>query len=115
MGKERYYKKQAKEILGFFVKLLLGLVVIFPLVYGVCLSFMGMSDIFRMPPVLISENMSLDNYKEVFSRVPMLTYFKNTLLVSGIQVGAQIITASFAAYAFTFFEFKGKKVLFALI
>ncbi len=115
MEKKRYYKKKIKNILAFSAKILLGLIVIFPLIYGICLSFMGMSDIFKMPPVLLSKDMSLENYREVFSRVPMLTYFKNTLIVSGIQVAAQIITASFAAYAFAFFEFKGKKLLFSIV
>ena len=107
--------KKRREYVFFLIKLLLGILVIFPLIYGVCLSFMGMADIFKMPPVLFSKNMSWNNYRAVFSRVPIFTYFKNTLLVSMIQVIAQIITSSFAAYAFTFFEFRGKKLLFTLV
>lgn len=107
--------KKGREFIFFALKLFLGGVVVFPLFYGVCLSFMGMADIFRMPPVFFTDRMSWKNYQAVFSRVPIFTYFKNTLWVSGVQVVAQIITSSFAAYAFTFFEFKGKKPLFVLI
>lgn len=107
--------KKTKEYGYLLLKLLVGGLVIFPLLYGICLSFMGMADIFKMPPVLISENMSWNNYRAVFSRVPIFTYFKNTLFVSAVQVAAQILTSSFAAYAFTFFEFRGKKLLFTLV
>ena len=108
-------KRKIMEALTFSVKLLLGLAVIFPLIYGFCLSFMGMADILSNPPVLISKRMSLANYQFALQRVPMLTYFKNTLIVCFIEVGAQILTASLAAYAFSFFEFKGRKTLFALV
>lgn len=91
------------------------MLVVFPLLYGVCLSFMGMVDIFKMPPVFFTDRMSWKNYIAVFSRVPIFTYFKNTLLVSAIQVAAQIITSSLAAYAFTFFDFRGKKQMFVLV
>ena len=106
---------QTKERLSFIFKLLVGLVIVFPLFYGLCLSFLGLDEIFSNPPVLLSDNMSFENYTYVFSRVPMMTYFKNTLIVCFIEVVAQIITSSFAAYAFSFFEFKGRKFLFALV
>ena len=108
-------KKRMLETLSFALKLLAGVAVVFPLIYGLCLSFMGMADIMANPPVLISENMTLANYEYALRRVPMLTYFKNTLIVCFIEVAAQILTSSLAAYAFTFFEFKGCKFLFAAV
>lgn len=108
-------KKRALEGISFLLKILIGLIVVFPLIYGFCLSFMGMDDILANPPVLISDNMSLVNYEYALRRVPMFTYFKNTLIVCIIEVVAQIITSSLAAYAFTFFEFKGRKLLFATV
>lgn len=108
-------KKKALRVLSFCAKLLLGFLVVFPLFYGFCLSFMGMADIMANPPVLISKNMSLVNYAYAIHRVPMLTYFKNTLIVCMVEVVAQIITSSLAAYAFTFFDFKGKGLLFGIM
>lgn len=108
-------KRKLIEIVSFCLKMLLGLVVVFPLFYGLCLSFLGLSDIFANPPVLFSKNMNFDNYAYAFQRVPMLTYFKNTLIVCFIEVVAQVITSSLAAYAFSFFDFKGKGFLFAAV
>ena len=54
-------KRKIMEALTFSGKLLLGIAVIFPLIYGFCLSFMGMADILSNPPVLISKRMSLAN------------------------------------------------------
>lgn len=109
------FRLKVWPVMCLLIKLMMGFLVIFPLLYGFLLSFMGMSDIFRMPPVLFTRRMSLSNYTHVFARVPMFTYFKNTLIVSSIQVIAQIVTASLAAYAFSFFEFKGRKILFSLM
>lgn len=108
-------KRKLAAWISFLLKLMVGLIVIFPLIYGFCLSFMGMDDILANPPVLITKRMSLSNYAYALRRVPMLTYFKNTMIVCLIEVVAQIITSSLAAYAFTFFEFRGRKMIFALV
>ncbi|OON90909.1 MAG: ABC transporter permease [Epulopiscium sp. Nele67-Bin002] len=95
--------------------LIVGLIIMFPVIYATSLSFMDSSEITQYPPKLISSSPTLDNYKEAFETVPLMRFMTNSLVMSvGITVG-QIITASLAAFAFVFFEFRFKKILFLMV
>ncbi|HPF87756.1 MAG TPA: carbohydrate ABC transporter permease [Candidatus Limiplasma sp.] len=69
-------------------------------------------DVFRYPIEWIPSVRHWENYVEIWQQVPLLTYFKNTALLSiGVTV-MQILTSSFAAYAFAKMQFRGRDVLF---
>ncbi len=46
---------------------------------------------------------------------PFLTFLKNTLIVAGLSIAGDIITASLVAYGFARFRFPGKEALFLLV
>lgn len=56
-----------------------------------------------------------NNFYEVVFHSPLLKYVWNSLFVSAITLTIQIVTAAMIAYALVFMEFKGRKVLFAII
>ena len=56
-----------------------------------------------------------NNFYEVIFHSPLLRYVGNSLFVSVITLVIQIVTAAMIAYALVFMEFKGRKVLFAII
>ena len=56
-----------------------------------------------------------NNFYEVIFQSPLLRYVGNSLFVSFITLVIQIVTAAMIAYALVFMEFKGRKVLFAII
>jgi len=58
---------------------------------------------------------TLDNYRRVFEGTDLGTGFINSLVVAIPATVIPIMFAAFAAYAFTFMEFRGKDVLFILI
>ena len=69
-------------------------------------------DVFRYPIEWIPSVRHWENYSLIWQRVPLLIYFKNTALLSvGVTV-MQILTSSFAAYAFAKMRFKGRDLLF---
>ena len=107
-------RKKLRAILFFALKMLAGLIVVAPLIYAALESFLPFGETMKNPPVLISPNMGFQNYVQATKQVTVLTYFKNTLIVAFSTVGMQILTASLAAYAFTFFNFKGKNLIFTL-
>ena len=49
---------------------------------------------------------------QIWERVPLLAYFKNTAVLAIIVTFMQILTSSFAAYAFAKMNFKGRDFLF---
>lgn len=55
------------------------------------------------------------NYRQVFEQADLGTAFLNGILVAVPATIIPIMFAAFAAYAFTFMDFKGKDVLFIVI
>ena len=98
----------------FFIVLLLGVSVIsvYPFLWLVSASLKPQSDVFDNR--LIPETFAW-NYDDVFDRAPVLTWFLNTLWISGL--GALLVTFSSAmvAFAFAYFRFPGRGALFALV
>lgn len=56
-----------------------------------------------------------NNFYEVIFHSPLLKYVGNSLFVSVVTLAIQIVTAAMIAYALVFMEFKGRKILFAII
>lgn len=56
-----------------------------------------------------------NNFYEVIFHSPLLKYVWNSLFVSVFTLAIQIVTAAMIAYAIVFMEFKGRKILFAII
>lgn len=101
--------------LGGLVCLLIGLVLVFPLIYALLTSFMPADEMLTYPPPLIPKSFTnLANYKEVFSRFPVFRYMLNSLLIGLIASFMRIVTSLTAAFSFSFFEYRGKKLLFFL-
>ncbi|MDR7252559.1 alpha-glucoside transport system permease protein [Nocardioides sp. BE266] len=60
-------------------------------------------------------NLTLSNYKQALEGADMGNAFVNSLAITLPAVFIPILVASFAAYAFTFMEFKGRDTLFLII
>jgi sn-glycerol 3-phosphate transport system permease protein len=58
---------------------------------------------------------TIENFIAVLSRVPMHKFLLNTLIQCATVIVSQVIFCSLAAYALTYFEFKGKNLLFTFI
>jgi sn-glycerol 3-phosphate transport system permease protein len=91
-----------------------SIIVAFPLLVALSYSFMSESEIATFPPPVFPAQPSLDNYSQVFATIPILRYLLNSFVVSAAVVVGQLITASLAAYAFSFLVFRGRQVLFFL-
>jgi sn-glycerol 3-phosphate transport system permease protein len=101
--------------LGLYVLLTVAsLVVAFPLLLALSYSFMSEGEIASYPPRLLPSTLQFDNYQRVLSNVPLARYLLNSFVASSLVVIGQLITASLAAFAFSFLVFPGRGVLFGL-
>ncbi|MBR4879609.1 MAG: carbohydrate ABC transporter permease [Clostridia bacterium] len=65
-------------------------------------------------PTLFTLAPTFENYKEVFTSVPLADYLFNTLLFTVLTTGLMLIVTVFAAFAFARLDFKGKDTAFTL-
>jgi sn-glycerol 3-phosphate transport system permease protein len=93
--------------------------VAFPLLIAVSYSLTPDSEVHSSPPVIIPAHPTLDNFREIVDRalrpnspLPIFRYLLNSFIVATAVVLGQIVTASLAAFAFSFLAFRGKNLLF---
>jgi len=103
-----------KIVLSYTILTIGAVSMIFPFIWMLITSLMTDNQIFSSTPQLIPNPLRWQNYIEVADKIPIFTYFMNSLLVSVATVAGQIITCSLAAYAFARLKFKYKEFLFLL-
>jgi len=92
--------------------LLFSVIALIPFVWMISASLKTSKDVFSIPMVWIPKTFRWENYAVIWSKVPLLTYFGNTTAVALIVTAMQLLTSSFAAYAFAKMRFKGRDALF---
>lgn len=107
-------KKTIRSVLFQAFCIFVGLIIISPILYAFFISFMPSNQILRRPPTFIPETWILDNYKMALTLTTLGRFMLNSLIIAGVSSVVRIITASMAAFAFSFFRFKGKDVIFML-
>lgn len=111
MGKTKN-RKVAVNIVLYVVLALLAAVMIVPFLWMLSSSLKLSKDVFSFPMQWIPESPRWENYKEIWTKIPLLRFILNTLKLSVIVTILQVLSSSFAAYAFSKLNFKGKNVLF---
>lgn len=94
-------------------------VALFPILYPLAASFRSNSEIVKYATpfsihTLWPVEWTLDNYVSLFRDYNFSRYILNTLIQVGAIIPLSILMCSVAAFAFTFFNFRGKKALFAI-
>ena len=108
-------KAELARTLSLAGKIGIGLVIVSPLLMGLSLSFMSAPEMASIPPHFVPHNPVIYTYQNALKTVPIFNFMRNSVIVCAIVIAGQIVTCSFAAYAFSFFQFKGQRILFLLI
>ncbi|NLM96591.1 MAG: carbohydrate ABC transporter permease [Halanaerobiaceae bacterium] len=78
-------------------------------------SFKTSLEIQGMKPTWIPQTFTLDNYKEMNKTVPIFSYFKNSLIVSGGTMIFSLILSTLAAYGISRFRFRGRNLYVVIL
>lgn len=87
----------------------------FPILWMFVCSFKPNTEIFAYPPTFISETFSFDAYAAIFSDPTKIRFFINSYVISLAVTALTLVVAVLAAYSFSRYEFRFKKVLNMLI
>lgn len=87
----------------------------FPVFWMLVSSFKTNTEIFDYPPRLITEGFSFDAYSAVLSDPEEIRFFINSYVVALAVTALTVLLAIMAAYAFSRYEFRGKKVVNVVI
>ena len=105
-----------RVILITIVLMFAALCCIFPFYWMILNSFKQPMDIFKVPVDIITFNLTVDSYIEVFNYGNGLLWraYLNSLLIAFLSTIGTLFTSSLAAFAFAKMRFKGSKPLYTL-
>lgn len=119
MATNRSHRNQRRALkVAHFIGLFLAMAVIcVPGLWIVLNSFRPTVEIMAKPPVWIPNELNLDHYRSMFGGigeggVPVLTYFRNSLVISVTSTLVAILVGMAGGYAFARYRFKGKSAIF---
>lgn len=99
-----------------YLVLSLGLVaMLMPFVWMILGSFKTDAEIRSNPTQFLPEAPTLDNYATLFGRLDFTTFFVNSIVVALFVTLGNIVFSSMVGYALAKLQFRGKKLLFALV
>lgn len=74
-----------------------------------------MADISSFKAFLPVGQLSLDNYSQVFLKVPVVTFMVNSVIITVFSVALGVVVNSMAAFALTRLKVRGKAIIFGFI
>ena len=111
---KRKKKDFIMDIIVTTVALILGFIIVFPLIYCFLSSFKTASG-FLEPKLFPSSFKYLENFKNALERGNLVRYTLNSFIIAFFGSAIRMALSILAAYAFTFYNFKGKNFFFFMI
>ena len=103
------------KIIGYLVAFFIAITVLIPFIWLFVSSFKTDIGVIQYPPKFFPEEWTLNQYLTVSRSIPIFQMTKNTIIFAGGVTALSLLFDSLAGYAFARMQFKGKKLLFAII
>lgn len=111
---KRKTKLLIEDIVVTTFAILIGLIIVFPIIYCVCGAFKTPSE-FLSPGLFPKSFTNFENFKEALAKGNLLRYTVNSLIIAFFGTAIRLVISILAAYCFTYYDFKGKNFVFFLI
>jgi multiple sugar transport system permease protein len=105
------------RVLRYLLLVVLTLAFISPLVFVLITCFKEPQEAVQTPPTWWPDPFTLQAYDRILTATdtPVFRWFLNSAIAATANAALVVVTAAMAAYALARLEFRGKKVVFALI
>lgn len=107
-------RRRARLAVRYVVMTVCAIAMIGPFVWMVLASLKTDADIARVPPTLVPDPVTGDNYSRVTEAFDFWRFTANSIGIAVASTILQLATATSAAYAFARMQFRGRNVLFGL-
>jgi multiple sugar transport system permease protein len=99
-----------------YIALALGLIVVAgPFVWMLLGSVKPEGELRRTPPTWLPHSVTLENYRQLFSRLDFPRYFLNSGIVAIAVTVGNLLVCAMLGYALAKLDFGGKRLLFGLV
>lgn len=108
-------KKRIIELSFFITKMAIGFIIILPIWVMLSWSLRPDAELVRYGTSLFPKTWTLEYYRWCIENLNLFRYILNSFIMFFIIFAGHVVFASMAAYAFVFFEFKAKGLIFGMI
>ncbi len=88
-----------------------GMTMVVPFLWTVSTSLKPHETVLQLPPKLVPDPATLDNYRRLGDVLPFWRIFVNSVIVTLTSTAAQVFTSAMAGYGLARFKFKGRETL----
>ncbi|MBE5871969.1 MAG: carbohydrate ABC transporter permease [Lachnospiraceae bacterium] len=111
--KSMHKKQVLSKIIVYVILLIIAALMIIPFLWMLSASIKSDAEVFKMNPFQwIPDVPKVSNYTDIWTRIPFSKFVQNTVFLTIVVTILQLVTSSFAAYAFSKLQFKYKNILF---
>ncbi len=100
------------KVAVYVILILLSILTIIPFAWMLSASLKLNKDVFAWPMQWIPAEPQWQNYVNIWTKIPLMKFISNTAILTVVVTLLQLLTSSFAAYAFAKLRFKGRNLLF---
>ena len=90
----------------------LSITILLPFLWMVSSSLKTSQEVFSVPMRWLPEKAVWKNFQEIWTKIPLILFFKNSFKLAIIITVLQVLTSGFAAYPFAKMKFPGKDIIF---
>src|SRR5688572_14624839 len=110
-------KKSLSAVLWYVLLSSIALLIILPLLWMLSTSFKPKSEWFMPDIYWIPRTFTWANFEKIFDNpsIPVARWFLNSVFVASTITICVLTLSSLAAYAYARMEFRGKKLIFAML
>ena len=101
-----------RKIVIYGLLALLSITILLPFLWMVSSSLKTSQEVFSVPMKWLPEAPVWNNFKEIWTKIPLLLFFKNSFKLAVVITLLQVLTSSFAAYPFAKMRFPGRDLIF---
>jgi putative chitobiose transport system permease protein len=112
---KRFFLKFSHWFFHYALLSLIALICIFPFWWTLVTAISTEGNLFEFPPTFWPQGVSLENFSEVFRVIPILAFYRNSLLITLATVVGKLVICSLAAYPLSRMQFRGSKLILGII
>jgi multiple sugar transport system permease protein len=92
-----------------------AIIFVMPFVWMISTSFKPRNETISIPPRILPENWTLENYGETLRRLPIVRLYMNTFYVAITRTIIGVYTSTLLGYIFAKFRFWGRETIFLFL
>lgn len=106
------FERGARLALRQAIMIFMALAMILPILWAFSTAIKPQKEIYAYPPTIVPSRIAWENFQKAWHSAPFGRYAFNSVFVTLTILACQLLNAAFAAYAFSWLNFKGRDTLF---